>query len=113
MHELGILFQVVRSVESFAIKNGVTRIDTLVLQVGELAPVVPHYLEACYPAAVDGTLLQETKLKIEILPGIARCKECGQPFNLLQQHKTCPQCGAENWEILSGKEFLIKEILAC
>ncbi len=80
MHELGIMFNIVRSVESFAAKNQVTKIDTLVLQVGEESPVVPHYLEACYPAAVDGTMMEETKLKIEIVP---------------------------------GKEFMIKEIVAC
>lgn len=80
MHELGIMFNIVRSVESFAAKNQVTKIDTLVLQVGDQSPVVPHYLEACYPAAVDGTLLEETKLKIEIVP---------------------------------GKAFMIKEIVAC
>ena len=115
MHEVGILFQVVRSVESFAIKNGVTRIDTLVLQVGELSPVVPHYLEACYPAAVDGTLLQETKLKIEVLPGTARCRACGKVWRLLESPQACPHCGAEgaeNTEILGGREFMIKEIVA-
>lgn len=80
MHELGIMFNIVRSVEGFAAKNQVTKIDTLVLQVGDQSPVVPHYLEACYPAAVDGTLLEETKLKIEIVP---------------------------------GKAFMIKEIVAC
>ena len=74
------MFNIVRSVESFAAKNQVTKIDTLVLQVGEESPVVPHYLEACYPAAVDGTMMEETKLKIEIVP---------------------------------GKEFVIKEIVAC
>lgn len=80
MHELGIMFNIVRSVEDFAARNQVSKIDTLVLQVGDESPVVPHYLEACYPAAVDGTLLEETKLKIEIVP---------------------------------GKEFMIKEIVAC
>ena len=113
MHELGIMFDVVRAVESFAQKNGVIQIDTLVLQVGELSPVVPHYLEACYPAAVDGTLLQETKLKIEITPGNAICKPCNKVFNFLENHKQCPHCGGNNWEIISGKEFLIKEIVAC
>lgn len=113
MHELGIMFNVIRSVESFAKKNGLEKIDTLVLQVGELSPVVPHYIEACYPAAVDGTLLEETKLKIEIIPGNALCKPCNQVFNLLENNRTCPHCGEVEWEILSGKEFLIKEILAC
>jgi Zn finger protein HypA/HybF involved in hydrogenase expression len=70
VHELGILFNVVRTVENFARENNVSQIETLVLQVGELSPVVPHYLEACYPAAVDGTLLQETHLKIEVTPAM-------------------------------------------
>lgn len=107
------MFNIVRSVEAFAKKNGVTQINTLVLQVGELSPVVPHYIEACYPAAIDGTLLQETQLKIEIIPGNAICKECNKVFNLLENGKKCPKCGAQHWEVLSGKEFMIKEIVAC
>lgn len=47
----------------------------------------PQYIEACYPAAVDGTLLQDTELKIEIIPGNARCKQCGKVFNLLQNRQ--------------------------
>ncbi len=113
MHELGIMFNVIRSVEDFARKNGVTRVETLVLQVGELSPVVPRYIEACYPAAVDGTLLKDTKLKIEIIPGNALCKDCKKVFNLLQNHSVCPHCASREFEALSGKEFMIKEIVAC
>jgi len=50
-----------------------------VLQIGKMAPVVPHYFEQCYPAAVDGTSMENTKLVIETL---------------------------------SGREFMIKEIIA-
>jgi hydrogenase nickel incorporation protein HypA/HybF len=107
------MFNLVRTVENFARQNGVTTIATLVLQIGELSPVVPQYIEACYPAAVDGTLLQDTRLKIEILPGNALCKPCNKVFNLLEHHQKCPHCGAKEWEILSGKEFMIKEIVAC
>lgn len=74
MHELGILMEVIQSVESFAKQNSVTKVETLVLQVGELSSIIPRYIEACYPAAVDGTMLQDTKLKIEILPGNGICK---------------------------------------
>ena len=113
MHELGIMFNVIRSVEEFARANNVSQIETLVLQIGELSPVVPRYIEACYPAAVDGTLLQETKLKIEIIPGNALCRGCKKVFNLLQNHNVCPHCSSKDWEALSGKEFMIKEIVAC
>jgi hydrogenase nickel incorporation protein HypA/HybF len=113
LHELGILIEVIETVENFAIKNALKKIDTLVLQIGELSSMIPRYIEACYPAAVDGTMLQETKLKIEILPGNAICKKCNKVFNLIENHSKCPYCGSEDWEILCGKEFMIKEIIAC
>ena len=112
MHELGIMIEVVKTVENFAQKNGVSKIDTLVLQIGELSPVVPRYIEECYPAAIDGTSLQDTKLKIEILPGNGICKRCNQVFSILEHEKKCPKCGERDWELLCGREFMIKEIVA-
>ncbi|MCM1988910.1 hydrogenase maturation nickel metallochaperone HypA [Oceanirhabdus seepicola] len=113
MHELGVLIEVVKTVENIAVKNDLTKIDTLVLQIGELSSMIPRYIESCYPAAVDGTILEETKLEIEILPGNGICKECNKVFNLIENNNKCPDCESEEWEILGGKEFMIKEIIAC
>jgi hydrogenase nickel incorporation protein HypA/HybF len=113
MHELGIVAEVVRVVEDIARKQQLTKVDTLVLQIGELSSVVPYYVEQCYPAAVYGTMLEDTHLKIEVLPGNARCKSCGKVFNLLKEHRVCPACGTAEWELLGGREFAIKEIVAC
>ncbi|WP_027308445.1 hydrogenase maturation nickel metallochaperone HypA [Caloramator sp. ALD01] len=112
MHELGVIIEVVKYVEDFAKKNKLTKIDTLVLQIGELSAMIPRYIEACYPAAVDGTMLQDTQLKIEILPANAICRECGSVFNVIQNNKVCPKCKSEVWELLCGREFMIKEIVA-
>ena len=113
MHELGVVFEVIKTVENFAKQNNLTKIDKLVLQIGQLSSMIPKYIEACYPAAVDGTSLQETKLEIEILPGNAICKKCNKVFNLLENNNKCPNCASEDWELLCGKEFMIKEIVAC
>jgi hydrogenase nickel incorporation protein HypA/HybF len=113
LHEIGVMIEVVKTVENFAIKNGVTKIQTLVLQVGELSSVIPRYLEACYPAAIEGTLLQETELKIETLPGNAICKKCNKVYNIIENKSICPHCQSRELEILCGKEFMIKEIIAC
>jgi hydrogenase nickel incorporation protein HypA/HybF len=113
LHELGVVIEVVQSVENFAKENGLSKIDTLVLQIGELSSMIPQYVEACYPAAADGTLLQDTKLKIEILPGNALCQKCTQVFNLIENHGKCPTCGSNEWELLCGQEFIIKEVIAC
>ncbi len=112
VHELGIIIEVVKVVEDYALKNNVTGIDTLVLQIGEISSVIPKYVEECYPIAVEGTLLENTKLKIEIIPANAMCYDCGTVFNVVENEKNCPKCKSTLWRLLSGKEFIIKEIVA-
>ncbi|WP_040327408.1 hydrogenase maturation nickel metallochaperone HypA [Clostridium ihumii] len=113
MHEVGVLLQVVKTVEKFAKVNNISNIDTLVIQIGELSSMVPRYVKACYPAAVDGTLLENTKLEIEILPGNGICKDCNTVFNILENKGKCPKCEKNDWDLLCGREFMIKEIIAC
>ena len=103
--------EVVKTVVSFAMENGIEAIDTVVLQIGELSAMIPKYIEAVYPAAADGTLLQNTKLRIDIIPGNGKCRKCGKVFNLIENNGACPKCCSKQLELLSGKEFLIKEIL--
>ena len=113
MHELGIVAEIVRIVENIAQKQSLTKIETLVLQIGELSSVVPYYVEQCYPAASYGTMLEHTRLEIEILPGNGRCGECGKVYNVLEHRRTCPACKSNHVELLSGREFMIKQIVAC
>ena len=113
MHELGVVIEVVKTIEKFAQENQLTKIDTLVLQIGELSAMIPKYVESCYPAAVDGTILENTKLKIEIMPGNGMCQQCKHVFNVVENEGICPKCQSKKPEIISGKEFFIKEVIAC
>lgn len=112
MHELGVVLEVLRTVEAVAEEQGLTRVESIVLQVGELSSMVPRYLLDCFPAAADGTIFQDTELRIETLPANARCV-CGKVFPLVTLKGVCPRCGGTAPELLGGKEFLIKEITAC
>lgn len=112
MHELGVVIEVVKTVEEFARANGVTKVDTIVLQIGELSSMIPKYVEDCFPCAVDGTSLAETKLKVEVLTANAICKSCGKVYPFLANRDGCPACGNAARDILGGKEFIIKEIVA-
>jgi len=113
LHELGVVIDIVKKVEDIVRENSLTTVDTLVLQIGELSSMIPKYVEACYSAAVDGTLLEATNLRIEILPGEARCNDCHKDFNPIKHPEHCPYCGGTDGEITTGKEFMIKEIIAC
>lgn len=69
MHELSIMYHIVERVMKVVKANQISEVDTIVLQVGESSSVVPRYLHACFPPAVDGTMLENTKLEVEIISG--------------------------------------------
>lgn len=112
MHELGVVMEVVNAVEAFARENDVERVASVTLQIGELSSMIPRYVEASYPAACDGTLLEGSVLKIEVLPANGRCRACGRIYNVPLNEGTCPFCGGSARDMISGREFLIKEIEA-
>ena len=112
MHELSIIIEIAQRVEQIARSESLKYVERIVLQVGELSSVVPGYLRQCYPAAVDGTMLSDTKLVIETIPGNVRCDECGMVYRYLEHRSGCPNCGNEKMELLCGREFILKEIVA-
>jgi len=112
MHELGIVYEVIKIVDSFVIENQLTEVEKIVLEVGQLSQAIPRFIEECYPAAVDGTPYEETALEIIQLPAIGQCKSCGQDYNIIEHRKVCPSCGQDDFELLTGQEFNIKEVVA-
>lgn len=113
MHELGIMYHIVERVLKIVEDNELTQVDAIVLQVGEVSSVIPRYLYACFPAAVDGTLLESTKLEVEVLMANGICKSCGKVYTLEEHSRKCPYCSGTEYEMISGGEFYLKEIRAC
>ncbi len=113
MHELGIMYHITTQVLNVVKKNKLEEVEAIVLQVGELSSVIPRYLHACFPAAVDGTILENTRLEIEILTANGICRSCKKVYPLIENNKVCPECKNEELEMISGKEFYLKEIRAC
>ncbi len=112
MHELGVVFEIIKAVDKIADKEGVDEIGAIVLQIGELSSMIPMYVESCFPAAIQGKPRYErTKLEIEIIPGEAECSECGEVFNVKQYEGYCPKCNSFDKKLITGREFIIKEIL--
>ena len=74
MHEIGIVKAIVKTVLDYAAENGVDTVSEIVMSVGELSLVVPDYLETLFPVVVKDTPLKDTKLIIEIVPGLAECE---------------------------------------
>ena len=53
MHELGIVFYIIRDVKKAAQENGVEHVNAVVMNIGEVSTVVPEYLMDCWRWAAD------------------------------------------------------------
>ena len=112
MHELGIVFEIQKRVTAVAEENGLALSDIaqVVVEVGEASTIVPRYLKECWPAATDGTEMENAELVVEILVAQVRCKKCGTVYEYLKNNKKCPVCGAWECVMVTGQEFNINEI---
>ena len=113
MHELGIVFHMIKTVERIAEENALTSVSSVTLELGEVSGVVPHELTSCWNWAVAQTeVLKGAELKIETIPAVTYCEGCGRDYPTVQFGRTCPHCGSEKTWLKQGSEINLKEIEA-
>lgn len=113
MHELGTIMYVIDTVEKLAAQQELKDIESVTLQVGEVSGIIPDYLTDYWAyARKKSELLKETELKIETLPAVTYCQDCKQTYPTVQYAKECPNCHSCNTFLVTGNEYVIKEIYA-
>ena len=96
MHELGVVFHIMDSLEEVAKENDVTQIQSVTIEIGEVSTVIPHYLTDCWEWAIKKKpLLTGCEMKVEILPAVTWCDGCRQEYPTVQHGRICPYCGSE------------------
>jgi hydrogenase nickel incorporation protein HypA/HybF len=111
MHELTLLFGVAAQVEKVTKENGIDHVDAVVLEVGELTPIVPEFLIDGYEVISDEyDFLRGSKLIVNRITGMVKCRDCGKEYPVAKYEGYCPVCGSYDKDILCGEEFIIKEI---
>jgi len=111
MHELGLVVEVVDRVEKYLNETDSGKLQKVVLRVGEGFSVVPGMMLNVYEKAVAGTSLEGSQLELELVEASAKCLKCGRHMNPLASNGICPNCGSEEYNVLSGREFEIKELV--
>ena len=111
MHELGVVFHIMDSLESVAKENDVTQIQSVTIEVGEVSTVIPHYLTDCWQwARKKQPLLEGCEMVVETVYAVTHCDGCGRDYPTVAHGKTCPHCGSGETWLLRGNEINIKEI---
>ncbi|MBQ7195671.1 MAG: hydrogenase maturation nickel metallochaperone HypA [Bacteroidales bacterium] len=111
MHELGIVFYIIRDVKKAALENGVEHVRAVVMNIGEVSTVVPDYLTDCWRWAADKEdMLRGCDLRCNIIPARTVCHSCNEEYPTVRFGRKCPHCGSDDTVLLCGNEVEIKEI---
>ena len=113
MHEIGVLYKMIEQVEDVAKKNNVKHIKSIEIELGELSGMLPVFFEQYYPIiAQNREMFKDSNLIIREVPGEGLCLYCSTMFNVMRCEGICPKCKSRNKKILSGRDFVLKNILA-
>ena len=111
MHELGIVFYIIRDVKQTAQEHGVEHVSGVVMNIGEVSTIVPEYLTDCWKwACSKEEMLKGCELKINTIPAVTFCEDCKSEYGTVAHGRTCPRCGSQHTWLLRGNEVEIKEI---
>lgn len=113
MHELGYAVEIVKTLEEYKVKESLTKIKSVTIDVGEATGIVPQYLSDCWDAAIADTGLTDCVLKVNLIRGKARCRDCDTEFIVTETHGVCPKCGSDLFDVdPTAYTFEISEIIA-
>ena len=111
MHELGIVYHIIRDVENVARATGVRRVSSVTLLLGEVSGVVSDLLLDAWRWAADKKpVTQGAELVVEPVEAVTHCEACGRDYATVEHGKTCPHCGSGETYLLQGQEVMIKQI---
>ena len=82
MHELTLCKSILDMVTKHAIENGINKIASIYLELGELAAVDKSALLFCFPIAAQKTIAEKAQLEIIDISGVAT-----QPRELMTRPK--------------------------
>lgn len=116
MHELSTVVRIVNSALEIAEANHAKSIKSIKVAIGEMTGILPEYVRKYYSEAVKGTILENAKIEIEMVPILSECSNCSTKFHPDKNNDyLCPNCKSDRCKIISGKstEIVSVEIEDC
>jgi hydrogenase nickel incorporation protein HypA/HybF len=110
MHELSIVASLFEIVEEKAKEQQAVRVVRISLKVGQLAGVVPEFLQTAFDSYKRDTIAAEALLEITSVPLRVKCRKCQAVTEKDDFVFTCPACGSTELEVLEGTELLLDKL---
>lgn len=108
MHEVGIVREILNTVEDAARGAGASRVVSVTLRIGDMCEVVPEALDFAWETLrAERPLTKGAELTVETVLPASTCLDCGVEFEHDRFHCRCPECGDANTRLERGRELEI------
>lgn len=110
MHELSLAMELVEQLKEVVIRENATVVTEINIVMGAMSGVERVPFEFAFPEAARNTAMEGAVLKIEEVPLVLKCNDCGaetEPDDIVM---LCPVCDSLSVEVLRGREFLVRSM---
>lgn len=108
MHELGLCTAIVDAIEKRARNRPVAKVR---VRVGRLHHVHPEAFEQSFALAAAGSVADDARAELILVPITGRCDGCGSTFEAEDAAISCPKCGSFGIEQSGGDELTLESIV--
>lgn len=110
MHELAITQSILDIARKAAEEHQVKQVREIRIKLGEYCGVVPQCVQYYFDVISKGTVAEGAALKMERLPILMRCEQCGWEGQIDKHKIQCPACGSVRLKLLQGREFYVESL---
>ncbi len=115
MHELPVINSILKVVLKHAAAHNVSKVMAVHLEVGELSDLEDKWMQQYFEHLAKDSVAQGAVLKIERTPVVMECLECGRSYEINLKEdpsQDCPDCKSGKVKLISGKNYMIKNLEA-
>ncbi|PHS36782.1 MAG: hydrogenase maturation nickel metallochaperone HypA [Sulfurovum sp.] len=107
MHEYTIVMSMLDLCEKHAKGK---EIDKLVLKIGKMSGIEPHFLQDSFDIFKENTICQNASIEINVIDITITCQDCKKEAKVDAFNFFCPHCKSGNTKVLTGEEMHIDYI---
>jgi hydrogenase nickel incorporation protein HypA/HybF len=121
MHEFSISDEIVRTAFDTVEKNGVKKVLSIQLEIGELTLLNVEQVTFWIDELFKGSVAEGAKVKVKTIKARIKCESCGNKGGITPDQQdpfqhfipySCPKCGSFEIKIEKGKECILRKIQA-
>jgi hydrogenase nickel incorporation protein HypA/HybF len=110
VHEFGVTKSLVELCNKEAEKNRINKVYRIYLRIGRFTGFSPDSIKFYFAHMKANTRCDTAELVFEEIPIRIKCKNCNKESKIDEPVLLCPDCGSNEIDLLSGREFFVASI---